>query len=257
MITHLFLIVAGVLAYMSLWFAVSLLIKRNDVADVAWGLGFVLVIWTAFVLNPVFSLGRAILVLCITVWGLRLSFHIFFRNRKKPEDARYATWRREWGSAFVWRSYLQVFVLQGFLLLIISLPATSFILSFVDDSIAVYVGAAVWISGFLFEAIGDRQLRHFLRYEKNKGAVMKSGLWAYTRHPNYFGEATMWWGIWLITFGIPGWGVMIISPALITFLLLKVSGVPLLEKRYEGNPEYEAYKKTTSVFFPLPPRKKI
>jgi steroid 5-alpha reductase family enzyme len=116
------------------------------------------------------------------------------------------------------------------------------------------VGVLVWLVGFYFEAVGDWQLKKFIKNPENKGKIMQSGLWAYSRHPNYFGEVTMWWGIWLLNFSQNWWTV--VGPMTITFLILKVSGVPLLEKKYEGNKEFEDYKKRTSIFLPLPQRKK-
>ena len=116
------------------------------------------------------------------------------------------------------------------------------------------IGSTVWWVGFLFESIGDWQLTKFIGNKKNKGKVMTTGLWKYTRHPNYFGEVTMWWGLWLIVAPLNGGITAIISPLTITFLLLKVSGIPMLEKKYEKKKAFQAYKKKTSAFFPLPPK---
>jgi steroid 5-alpha reductase family enzyme len=117
------------------------------------------------------------------------------------------------------------------------------------------LGAAVWLAGFLFEAVGDYQLGQFKRKPESKGKIMTSGLWRYTRHPNYFGEAALWWGIWLAALSVEGGWAGIISPLTIGFLLLKVSGVTMLEKKYVGNEEFAAYARRTSAFFPMPPKK--
>jgi steroid 5-alpha reductase family enzyme len=249
---------ALIAAYMTAWFVVALLKKDNSVADIAWGLGFVVVAVFTF-----FRRGSLALPLLATslvaVWGLRLSFHIFRRNLKKGEDPRYAKWRRDWGRALVWRSYLQVFLLQGLFLLVISSPVVS-----INSSRGLspsrgfpwsLAGALVWAVGFVFEAVGDAQLARFKKDPANKGRIMDRGLWRFTRHPNYFGESLMWWGLFVVALEAPyGW-TTIASPLLITFLLVKVSGVPLLERRYAGNPEFQAYARRTSAFIPRPPRK--
>lgn len=162
----------------------------------------------------------------------------------------------KWGKWTLLIRYLQVFVLQGALMLVIGYP---FIHASVYDTggfgILALIGLFVWIAGFIFEAVGDHQLDEFLKKPENKGKIMKYGLWKYSRHPNYFGEVTMWWGIFIILLEVPFGVWAIISPLLITFLILKVSGIPMLEKMFEGNPEFEEYKKTTSAFFPWFPRK--
>lgn len=240
--------------YMSGWFVISLLLRRNDVADVAWGLGFVVLAWSLYFSQPSAQFAAGLLL--VSIWGIRLSVHIFLRNKGKPEDFRYQKWRNDWGRWFYPRSFVQVFALQGLLMLFISAP----IVALADgggDSLRLinYFGVALWSIGFFFEAVGDYQLRQFMKTPRSKGKVMNQGLWAYTRHPNYFGEVTQWWGIWLISCGTPWFWWALIGPVTITVLLLKVSGIPLLEKKYEGNKAYEVYKKQTSKFFPLPVKK--
>lgn len=239
--------------YMSSWFIVACILKRNDVADIAWGLGFVLMSWIAFLASE--HSARSLLVnVLITIWGLRLAWHIARRNLRKPEDSRYAQWRATWKNFYV-RSYLQIFMLQGVFLYIILLPVV-----FVHASTPVSLqlldalGVAIWVIGFFFESVGDKQLENFLRDPANKGKVMDRGLWAYSRHPNYFGEVTQWWGIFLFAASVSHGYLTIISPVMITCLILFISGVPMLERKYAGRPDFEAYKKRTSMFIPLPPR---
>lgn len=244
------------LAFMSFWFVVSLIQKRNDVADVAWGLGFVFMTWSSFALSADSGMRGLLVGILVSIWGLRLAWHIHRRNKGKGEDYRYLAWRKEWGKWFYVRSYLQVYLLQGTLLFLVVLPVV-----LINNNAGAELGlldalgAAVWLVGFYFEAVGDAQLARFIKDPTNKGKLMQSGLWAYTRHPNYFGEVTQWWGIWLIALSVPlGW-FSIIGPLTITFLILKVSGVPMLEKKMAENPEFAEYKRRVSVFIPLPPRK--
>lgn len=246
-------IALALVVYMSVWFAVACVTHRNDVADIAWGLGFVFMSWIAFLLSE-HSMRSLLINLLVTIWGLRLSWHIARRNIKKPEDHRYAVWRQQW-KHFYLRSYAQIFLLQGFFLYIILLPvlfihtSSSLPLGLLD-----VCGLIMWGIGFFFESVGDAQLKRFLRDPENRGKIMTSGLWAYSRHPNYFGEVLQWWGIFLFALGIPFGYVTIIGPLLITLLILFVSGVPMLEKKYAGRPDFEVYKQRTSIFFPLPPR---
>ena len=245
-------------AYMSLWFTISLLKKRNDVADVAWGLGFVFIAWSSYIISENFSTRSLLVNILVSIWGLRLAWHISSRNKGKTEDYRYLAWRQEWGKWFYVRSYFQVYLLQGVLLYVIILPVL-----FINRNAGLNLniidafGALVWIIGYIFETVGDAQLKNFIIDSNNKGKLLQTGLWRYTRHPNYFGEVTQWWGLWLIAISAPfGW-ITIVGPVTITILILKVSGVPLLEKKMADNPEFAEYKKRTSVFFPLPVRSAV
>jgi len=240
---------------MSLWFITSLIAKRNDIADIAWGLGFVLMSWTSMFITQNFGAKNILVATLITLWGVRLAYHIYSRNKGKSEDFRYKQWREDWGKYFLIRSYLQVYMLQGFFLFLIILP----VLIMNQNNTAPltllnFIGIIIWIIGFLFEAIGDAQLSSFIKDKNNKGKLIETGLWKYTRHPNYFGEVTLWWGIWLIATStindLPG----IIGPITITFLILKVSGIPLLEKKLEKHPDFNDYAKRVSIFFPMPPK---
>ncbi len=245
--------------FMSFWFLLGLLIKRNDVADIAWGLGFVTITFIALLLNSNPSPLSCLSAMLVALWGLRLATHIFIRNRAKSEDYRYAAWRKEWGKWFVVRSFFQVYMLQGVLLLTVVLPAalTAGLAHKISVSAWAAAGVLVWLVGFFFEVVGDWQLTQFLRKRKN-GAIMNSGLWQYTRHPNYFGEVTQWYGLWLLlaaTDVAPGLVALgLIGPVTITILILFVSGIPLLEKKYADNPEYKKYASKTSKFFPRDPK---
>jgi steroid 5-alpha reductase family enzyme len=253
--THIFLITTvSVLLYMSVWFIAAQIRGRNDIADVAWGLGFILAAAVSLIAGGVYSTRGLLVSGLVLIWGLRLALHIHNRNRGRGEDPRYRTWREEWGTWFVLRSFLQVFMLQGILLLLVAVPivfantAAARPLGWLD-----LLGLLIWLYGFGFEAVGDWQLLKFIRDPANKGTLMTGGLWRYTRHPNYFGEVTLWWGIWLMTLTLPGGWLTIIGPLTITILILKVSGIPMLEKPYEDRADFQEYKRHTSAFFPLPP----
>lgn len=239
--------------YMSVLFIVSIIIKRNDIADVAWGIGFVVASLTGLIFNQNTSFPAVLVFGLVLLWGARLSLHIGRRNLKKSEDFRYKVKRDSWGRWFLIRSYFQIFILQGVLLLIIVSPAL-LISTYAHGGVTLLLSIAtlIWVFGFVFEVIGDSQLAKFLKDQKNKGHVMQNGLWGYTRHPNYFGEVTLWWAIGIIAasyrYGLLGF----IGPAVITYLILKVSGIPMLEEKNSNKPEYIAYKRKTSMFIPLP-----
>jgi steroid 5-alpha reductase family enzyme len=246
---------AAVLLYMLLWFAASLVLKRNDVADVAWGGGFIVAALAALISSGAATDRAVLVIVLVIIWGLRLALHIGMRNRSKGEDARYRKWREEWGRYATVRSFFQIFILQGVLLLVISLPVIRVITA--PDTLLTlmdFLGSIVWLIGFLFEAISDWQLQQYKKDPAHKGTVITTGLWRYSRHPNYFGEVTLWWGVFLLALAAPDGWMTIIGPITITALILGVSGIPMLEKKYEGNSEFRAYKRKTSAFFPLPPK---
>ena len=246
---------ASIMVYMTGWFVAARIRGRNDIADVAWGPGFILVAVVSLVAGNVYSTRGLLVSGLVLIWGVRLALHIHARNRGKGEDPRYRKWREEWGKWFVLRSFLQVFMLQGILLLMVAVPiifsntAPTGPMGWLD-----LLGLAIWLYGFVFEAVGDWQLLKFIRDPGNKGKLMTSGLWRYTRHPNYFGEVTLWWGIWLTTLALEGGGLTIVGPLTITFLILKISGIPMLEKLYEDRADFQEYQRRTSAFFPLPPK---
>lgn len=240
-----------------LWL-VSLVIKDASIIDIFWGFGFVIIAWFYAFQNNLenFGIREMILLGMITVWGLRLTIYLAIRNLGKGEDYRYAQWRKDNGKKWWWLSFIRVFALQGFLLWIISatyLPSFSII---AEMGTLEYVGVLLWIIGFFFEAVGDYQLSQFKKNPNNKGKVLNTGVWRYTRHPNYFGDATIWWGFFLFALAHPQGWMFVFCPIVMTFFLLKVSGVAMLEvKLKKSKPQYAEYIRTTSSFIPMPPKK--
>lgn len=248
------LILITVGAYMTGWFLLGQFIKRNDVVDIGWGLGFILLAWTLFYNRP--SVQLSLVAILITVWGVRLSAHILLRNVKKPEDYRYKQWRLDWGRWQFVRSYFQIYLLQGILMIIISAPVIVLFMDGMDNLTPInLLGILVWLFGFSFESISDYQLGKFIKNKSKSSKVLETGLWKYSRHPNYFGEVTQWWGIWLVSIGASYSAWAVIGPIAITLLILKVSGIPLLENKYKDNHDYQLYASKTSKFIPLPQRR--
>ncbi len=250
---------AGVLAVLmvTVWL-VSLRLRNASIVDIVWGSTFVLVAWTALLLGDGTDSRRVLLTVLTTVWGLRLSIYLAWRNGIRHEDFRYAAMRRRDPEGFPRRSLVTVFLLQGLLAWIVSLPIQLAASGDDPDRLGVLAvaGIVVWIIGFAFESIGDLQLARFKADPANAGKVMDRGLWRYTRHPNYFGDFCVWWGIFLVAAEIPLARVGIVGPIVMSVLLTRVSGKPLLEKslmkRREGYAEYVA---RTSGFFPRPPKR--
>ncbi len=246
----------AVFIYMNIVFAVALIKKDNSIIDIAWGLGFILVAAFTLFREAGTTNLQVLISLLVLLWGLRLAVHVFFRNKGRREDWRYAKWRKEWGRWFVVRSYLQVFLLQGLMLIIIAYPIL--LINSTQTariSVLAVVGTLIWLIGFIFEAVGDYQLLRFKRNPENKGKLMTQGLWKYSRHPNYFGECVMWWGIFLAALSVSEGWTALISPLLITFLLLRVSGVVMLEAKYKENADFQEYARRTNAFFPWFPKK--
>jgi len=249
-------------------FAVWLLsipLKNVSIIDIGWGFGFVVVAWTSFLTKGIESPGwpHLLLPIVVTVWGLRLTIYLAIRNIGKPEDYRYVAMREKRGTSFVWSSLLRVFLLQGVIMWVVSLPiqaAAAWPVTSVENASPCLIlsgaGLAVWAIGLFFEAVGDFQLARFKADPNNKGHVMDQGLWRWTRHPNYFGDFCVWWGHWLICLGVSEMSATwwtVLSPAIMSFFLIKVSGVALLEKAMKKrSPEYEDYIRRTSSFFPWP-----
>lgn len=230
--------------------------KNNSIIDIFWGLGFVIAALYAVIANSAYSLTSLIVTTLVTLWGLRLTFHIWKRNHGKPEDFRYVNFRKQWGDKWVkTKAFLHVYILQYCMLLLISSAYLNIILKNPSEFKSFGIlGVIIWIIGFYFESTSDSQLKNFKLDITNKGKIMTSGLFKYSRHPNYFGEATMWWGIYIIGLSVGGW-MYIISPLTITILVRYISGVPMLEKHYDGNKAFQEYAKKTSIFIPWFPRK--
>lgn len=258
-----FLINAIVLfTFFVIFFILAQVKKNNGLADMAWGLGFIVIAVSSLVQQNTYTLMPLVITALVMLWGFRLFFYIGIRNWSKPEDYRYVAMREKWKTNLALNAFFKVFMLQGIFLFIISLPIqlANYSPSIVDSTlgyIVLGVGVLFWLIGYYFEVVGDQQLKNFKKDPSNKGKIMSSGLWKYTRHPNYFGEALMWWSIWIVSMGslVLVNLVGFVGPLFITLLLLFVSGVPLLEKKYKNNEAFQAYAKKTSVFFPLPPKK--
>jgi len=247
------MILAGllILLLMSVLWLLSLLLKNAAIVDVFWGPGFVMAAWLDHALSPFMSPNKWLMLVLVTLWGLRLALHVGRRNWGRPEDFRYAKWRQEGGPSWWWRSYFKVFLLQGALMWIIAAPILAIR---VTDGIPPFsplagLGCLVWAVGFYFETVGDWQLARFKADPLNKGALMVTGVWKYTRHPNYFGDAAQWWGFYLIALA-SGSGWTVFSPLLMTYLLVRVSGLAMLEETMRSRPGYEEYMKRTNAFIP-------
>jgi steroid 5-alpha reductase family enzyme len=242
----------------AVWIA-SLAVRDASIVDVFWGLGFVCVAGVGLALGDGVAGRKIFIFILIALWGVRLATYIGIRNHGAGEDPRYVKMRQSAGRSFWWSSLFRVFWLQGAIMWIVSLPLMAVAAGTSPSFPSIYdvVGAALWAVGLFFEAVGDWQLRRFKSDGENKGKVMDRGLWRYTRHPNYFGDAAMWWGIGLIAVGVPwGWATLV-GPILMTFFLMKVSGVVLLEKSLKNTkPQYAEYVRRTSAFLPRPPKPK-
>lgn len=252
-IQYLAINLSSIMIFMFCGWLISLLVKKASIADRMWGLGFVLVAWLSFYQSGNFNARKLLLSILPTIWGLRLFLHITARSWGKPEDKRYAAWRKEHGSIFWIVSLFKVFILQGFFLFGVSFvlqygiySSTSSNLTWLD-----YIGIVIWIFAIIYESIADWQLLSFKRDKQNKGKIMNRGLWSLSRHPNYFGEALLWWGIYIIVISNPYGFITIFSPILITYSLLKISGVTMMESVvFSSNKRYQEYKKKTNAFFP-------
>ncbi len=244
------ILVAGSMLF--LW-SISLIRRDVSIVDIFWGTGFVLISWCTWLRLPVDD--RSLVLPALTTgWGLRLSLHLLMRNWGKPEDSRYSEMRKKHGDRFPLVSLLTVFVLQGVVMWVVALPIQGIRSPSSWSSPVMVSGITVWLIGFLFEAIGDWQLVKFKQIPANRGRVLETGLWKYTRHPNYFGDCCVWWGLFLVAFAqqSPIWTV--VGPIVMSITLLRFSGVSLLEKTLvKAKPEYVDYVRRTSAFIPLPP----
>lgn len=242
--------------YMTAWFLVARWRKRLDTVDTAWGSGFMLVAW-AVAFQAGFSLPTTLVALLVTMWSARLTWHIASRSAKRSEDPRYKELSRKWRGNFWLRAYGSIFLAQGALVWMVSLPVVMAAGRPLDGlGWLLPVAAVVWLAGFVCETLADRQLAAFVARADNKGKVLDTGLWRYSRHPNYFGELVQWWAIGLIALQAAfGW-IGLAGPLLLTILIVFISGVPPIEKRRRDNRAYQEYARRTSVLVPWPPKAK-
>ncbi|MBN1649697.1 MAG: DUF1295 domain-containing protein [Bacteroidales bacterium] len=247
-----------ILLLVTLLWVVSVMIKNVSIVDLFWGLGYVVVNSFYFFLSGEMTPRKILLFLLVNVWGLRLFIYLAFRNIGKGEDFRYQKFREDFGAErYWWFSYFQTFLLQGLLIMLVSLPLLGAHLGNQSTELNAfdYGAILVWIIGFVFEAGGDYQLSRFKKNPANKGKVLNTGFWKYTRHPNYFGDFAIWWAFALFSIAAGSYWHTVGS-FIMTFLLLKVSGVALLEKTLKSDkPEYREYIQKTSAFFPWFPKK--
>lgn len=243
----------GVALFIAAGYALSRLLGRNDVADTLWGLGFILIAGLHLVQAGPPGFRATLVLVLVLLWGIRLSLHIGIRSSGKPEDTRYANWRREWGAAEPVRSFFQVFVLQGVVMGLVSLPLV-WAIRVPEAPLTpwAFLGISLFVIGFVFEAVADAHLARFRRDPANHGKVLRHGVWSLSRHPNYFGEILVWWGFFFLAVSLPFGAVTVVSPLLMTFLLIRVSGVPMLEKvMADRGDAYRDYVGTTPALLPF------
>ncbi len=232
-----------------LLFVISVMFHDNSYADVFWGVGFMLVAWYTFFSRESYFFYQIVITALVTLWGIRIALYIGSKKLKtQGEDFRYKEWREQW-KYFYTRSFFQIYILQGLLLLVIALPIVYANTENTNPWNAVFtiVWGCIALFGLAFETIADLQLSNFMK-SKKPWQIFMEGLYSVSRHPNYFGESVFWLGISIIAFPINE--LSLVSFAMITYLLLYVSGVPMLEKKYEGNKTYQEYKKRVSCLIP-------
>ena len=252
---NILLLNAGAIAVLMLvvWL-ISLPLKDVSIVDIAWGFGFVLVAWSTYLAGGA-PTNQFVLLLLTTLWGLRLTVYLAWRKAGKPEDFRYREMREYHPGSFPLRSLLTIFALQGILMWIIALPLQTAAPVSTPSLLLTLLGSVLWMAGFVFETVGDWQLARFKANPANKLRVLDRGLWRYTRHPNYFGDFLVWWGLYIVALGAgsPWWSIL--GPVVMSVLLMRISGVTLLEKSLKvRKPGYTEYVTRTNAFFPWWPR---
>lgn len=248
----------GIVVLMLVVWGISVAIKDASIVDIAWGFGFVVVAWVAFAAGDSTGPRTLLVPILASAWGLRLTLHLANRNLGKGEDFRYQAMRKAHSRNFALWSLVSVYGLQGALMFLVSLPLQAVQAGDARQELGLIdaLGILLFAGGLVFEAIGDWQLAQFKANPANKGLVMDRGLWRYSRHPNYFGDAMLWWGLFCFAAGRPEYLWTVVSPLAMSFLLTRVSGVPLLEKSMaRRKPGYAEYMQRTSGFFPLPPKR--
>ncbi len=241
-----FLAITIILFYFLVFFILGTILKNNSIVDIGWGLGFVLTTWMLFfVYRP--NMMVIWINLLVTLWGLRLFYYILQRNIFKKEDFRYANWRRAWGKIVVIRAFFQVYLLQAIVMFIVGLPIYYANINSTTIKPWYFLGVVVFVIGFGLEALSDKQLRSHVK--NHPGQLIQTGLWRYTRHPNYFGESVLWFGIYLtaLAYSVPWY--LVISPLTITLILYYIS-TPLMEERLRQKDGWNDYQAKTSKFFP-------
>jgi steroid 5-alpha reductase family enzyme len=243
-------------ATLTVVWALSVRLRDASIVDICWGPGFVLLAWSYCIMFGAFAPRPLLLAALVSVWGVRLGVHIHRRHGGRGEDPRYRAMREARGHSFWWRSLFLVFWLQGALLWFVALPILVTAAGAGPDRVTVtdIIGVLLFVAGFAFEAIGDLQLARFKADRSNRGRVMDAGLWRYTRHPNYFGDAVLWWGLYVLAIAAPHGWLTALSPVLMTVLLMRVSGVTLLEQSMKDRPGYREYMMHTPAFVPWFPR---
>jgi steroid 5-alpha reductase family enzyme len=258
----------ALLIYIFIAFIVGTAKGNNGIMDIFYGPAYFVAALTSLTLNIIFastlSIRQIIATILVFIWANRLAVYVFIRNRGKPEDYRYKAIRDRMKTNVALKSFFKIYLFQGIIIYIVAIPVWFVnisdnppLVSLLDfGAITLWLGALIWLLGFMLETIADFSLYKFLQKPENKGKIMIKSLWKYSMHPNYFGEVLQWWGLFVIALAVPFGFITIVGPAYITFQIVKVSGVKLLDKRYEGNEEYQAYRRKTSKFFPWFPKKK-
>lgn len=257
MITQLLVVnFLALVAYMSIWFLIAKAHNRLDIVDAAWGSGFALVAWISVLQN--YSLHSVLLGVLVTIWSARLTRHIGARLRTR-RDPRYELIASKWSGNYWVRAFFSIYLLQGVIVWAITIPISLAAGLQVHPGLTTtfaVIGTAIWAVGFIIEAISDKQLHDFIANPKNKGEVLDKGLWRYSRHPNYFGEILIWYGLAVFAFSASyGW-LGLIGPTILAATIIFASGIPPIENRKKSDPKYQAYMNRTSVLVPLPPRAK-
>lgn len=243
-------IIISVIAFVNIFFLVAVIRKNFAIMDIAWGLGFILIAMISYLHYPI-SFKNAVLLMVTVTWGLRLAMYIFRRGKGKPEDRRYANLREEWKPHENIQAWIKVFMFQGVLMMIVSLPISAgMALESKNFSVINYIGLLIWLTGFSLEVVSDHYLAWWKLQEKNKGKICTEGPWRLCRFPNYFGEVLLWYGVYLLAFEVSIFWT-IIGPITINFLILKVTGVPLLEEHYKNREDYKEYASRVPRFIPF------
>lgn len=235
-------------SFFMILFVVAQIIKNNSIVDIGWGIGFVLSSWIVYAVKGTFTTSSIVVLILVSLWGVRLFYHISKRNIGKPEDFRYRNWRKAWGKWVVPRAFLQVFMLQATLQYAIGSPIFYFIENNMELTSLSYIGVVLFLIGYFFQVIGDYQLK--VHISKKTGTLLKTGLWSISRHPNYFGESLMWVSMYLVVLLSGGDWYFVISPLVITTVLRFIS-IPLLEENMKNKEGWNEYIKRVPIFYPL------